>query len=134
MATKTKAVKTTPEQFAVFCESIRFYMDLLSLWEWKPFFYHSDEYAGDPLGEVFAVIHMNHSGRVADFTMRKTMPYPEIVAQLDPWLHGKHEVCELLLAELDRNCRFTFIGVDVDKWTHAVIRRLERALPNKEEA
>ena len=105
-------------------------MDLLHLGGWKAFFYHENETTRGPLKDCFAQIMMNKSGRVVDFTLSKTLP-KYAAMNFDPWLHGKHEACELLLGDLDRGCREIWNNYEVTTWTHSVIRRLERALPGK---
>lgn len=125
-----KMVETTVEQFERFKESVNFYVDLLHLGEWKVFFYHSDNFDNEPLGDCFALVHANFPGRVVDFVMSKTLP-DYCYERFDPWLHGKHEVCELLLRELGRSCDAHYNAQEVEGWTHAVIRRLERALPDE---
>ena len=122
-----KKANTTEADFAVFCESIEFYMNLLQLGDWKHLCYHSDK----GVINSYASIRTDYAARLVTFFFAKTLTEAAI-AHCDPWLHGKHEVCELLLSELSNACAHAFNNNDVDSWSHAVIHRLERALPAKE--
>lgn len=122
---KTRTVKTTPAQFAEFKASVLFYMRLLHLGEFKACFLHSDALGCD---NAFATVRVNTVGRIATFCMAKSVK-SDCADDFNPWLHGKHEACELLLWELAGAAAELYSPRQVELWTHAIIRRLELALP-----
>jgi len=119
-------IKTTKAQFDVFKESVLFYLDLLHLGGYKAIIKHGKT----SIPNSFAVIEVNRAGRIATFTMTDSVP-DHCKDEIDPWLHGKHEACELLLWELSCGCQTVYAQSEVEMWTHDIIRKLEKVLPNK---
>lgn len=133
MTKKPTTVETTAEQFAEFCESVKYYVDLLHLGEWRVMCFHGKWDTGEPVAaNAFAEMCTIPTGRVSHMVL--CAEYNQTFKQIfDPWEQGKHEVCELLLTDLRSAARERFTESDVLEWNHAVIRRLERALPGKPE-
>ena len=121
-----KRIKTTKAQFQEFCDSVDFYVDLLGLHDWRIV----KEQSAEPGDGSAALCIWDRCGRVATVVLNDTTPDD---GHIDPWRHGKHEVLELLLCELVGFATAFFDSDEVSARAHAVIRRLEKALPGKPE-
>lgn len=115
-------IKTTKEQFQLFKKECEKWIKFWGLTEWSMYYYH------EKLGsESFAQCCWNLNGRVASITLNT-----HIDEDKNQWDYKKsafHEVCELLLSELDGLIRDRFVSKShIDIAFHAVIRRLENCV------
>lgn len=117
-----KQYKTTPEDFEVFCTSVRCYLNLFGLKSWEVVFDHSDKHI-----ENRATCESEIGPRHVKFTLTKSKwPYKPSLAEIK--LLGFHECCELLLAEIVHFAESRRPEGDLNNIVHNLIHTLENSL------
>jgi len=116
--------KTTNKQFVQFKKECNRWIKFWGLTEWSVVFFH--EKIND---DCYADCTWNVEGRVASIRLNKEI---DGMVLFDPKKTAFHEVCELLLCELDGLARDRFISKShISIAFHAVIRRLENCVYEK---
>jgi len=113
---------TTKKDFEKFKKSARHYIDLLNLYDWSICFEHKK------IAGCYAKIYVDFGSKCARMIMSTTLSDRDADG-FDPWEHGKHEVCELLLMNLSSMSKSFYSNEHVEECVHTVINRLIKALP-----
>lgn len=117
-----KYYKTTPEDFEIFCESVRKYLYLFGLKSWEVGFSHDDRNK-----DARAVCEPELGPRHVTFSLTKSKwTYKPDVRELK--LLGFHECCELLLAEIVHFAESRRPEGDLNNIIHNLIHTLENSL------
>ena len=113
-------MKTTKDHFKAFENEAWRMIELLGLKDWRVLFAH------EFLNENIAEIRYNIGTRNANIIL--TTEFLDCGdKEFDPAIHARHEVYELLLAEIQRRLMSAKVpDGEIEKLTHTVIRRLEK--------
>jgi len=122
-----KPGETTAEHFAAFKDECQRWIKYFGLTEWEVVFAHED--VDD---HTRADITTTQSARIAKIRLSKNWSNnPDgILCEQTVRKSAFHEVCELLLSEINliASCRFGYDEIDLEAAKHAIIRRLENTL------
>lgn len=117
-----KRIKLTDEHFALFQAEVEYWLDRFSLRNWDVYY---GRIAKDDERDAFADCSTKISGRNACISLAGTYGADELYDMPhDVQEYAFHEVCELLLAELNA----ASLEKRVDTMVHEIIRRLEHAV------
>ncbi len=116
--------KTTKQDFEQFKKECQKWIKFWGLTEYRFYYYH------DELDGSFAQVGWSINGKVATVTFNKNID--EDKNQIDFKKSAFHEVCEILLAELDTLMRERYLAKNqIEGAFHTVIRRLENCVYEK---
>lgn len=123
-----KSYKTTKKHFKLFKRECRYWLDRFDLGSWEAHFVHGESDHPDT-NNSRAWFYTNWTGRL--FTIGLSSKWNLDIKKKGLSKCAFHEVCEILLGRLHINSDIDACPTqkdDNDEVTHAIIRRLEKAI------
>ena len=118
-------MKTTNKDFIRFQAACRAYAELFGLQRWRIVFDRRK------LHDSYACIAHDSQGMICTATLNSEIPDESLDGWEGPRHHAKHEMIELLLADIEAiaMCR-SFSPSDLERSKHVVVRTLEKVIPD----